>query len=129
MKNSKQYFMINKIDYQRSCKDNATTTKLLAVKPSRNSLAIFMLNQGATNLIDTKSIMSCHIFNAYQVERIISYDGLIGVNKKPKGNSPSRLVAVVEKCSFRLFKSRWIVRNLATMPPPLRWCLISSVET
>lgn len=96
MKNSKQYFMINKIDYQRSCKDNATTTKLLAVKPSRNSLAIFMLNQGATNLIDTKSIMSCHIFNAYQVERIISYDGLIGVNKKPKGNSPSRLVAVVE---------------------------------
>lgn len=55
------------------------TTKLLTAQPSRHTLAIFMPAKGIT------------CYNN-------SYGGLIGANIIPKGNNPSRLVAVVETC-------------------------------
>jgi len=76
--------------------DNNATTKLLAVKPSRNLLAIFVPKiHGATNpMIATGA--KRHIFSLSHNEEVISYDGLMGVNTRPKGNSPSRLCAVVQ---------------------------------
>lgn len=66
-----------------------TTTKLLAVKPNRQTMA-FLLSVILTNNSQRYSL------NPSIFGRVSVYNGLIGVNTKPKGNSPSRLVTVVE---------------------------------
>lgn len=66
-----------------------TTTKLQAVKPNRQTMA-FLLSVILTNNSQRYSL------NPSLFGRVSVYNGLIGVNTKPKGNSPSRLVAVVE---------------------------------
>lgn len=67
--------------------DNTATTKIQAVKPNRHTLAIFTPRHSTgvnlSSLQDTFTVSSV-------------YGGLIGVNTKPKGNSPSRICAVVE---------------------------------
>lgn len=64
--------------------DNTATTKHISVKPNRHTLAIFTPKAGVNaSLQDTCTVSSV-------------YGGLIGVNTKPKGNSPSRICAVVE---------------------------------
>lgn len=67
--------------------DNTATTNLIAVQPNRHTLAIFTPTHSTgvnkPSLQDTCTVSSV-------------YGGLIGVNTKPKGNSPSRLLAVVE---------------------------------
>lgn len=75
---------------------NNATTKHITAKPSRQSLAIFVPKiHGATNpMIATGA--KRHIFSLSHHEEVISYDGLMGVNTRPKGNSPSRLCAVVQ---------------------------------
>lgn len=69
--------------------DNTATTKLSAVQPNRHTLAIFTpkypTGVNKTSLQDTCKVSSV-------------YGGLIGVNTRPKGNSPSRLITVVETC-------------------------------
>lgn len=72
--------------------DNNATTKQKAVKPSRHSLAIF------TPTVSDNSPTSVNISSLQDTDSITSYGGLIGVNTRPKGNSPSRLFAVVETC-------------------------------
>ncbi|OAV29205.1 hypothetical protein AO368_1129 [Moraxella catarrhalis] len=72
--------------------DNNATTKQKAVKPSRHSLAIF------TPTVSDNSPTSVNISSLQDTNSITSYGGLIGVNTRPKGNSPSRLFAVVETC-------------------------------
>lgn len=69
--------------------DNTATTKLIAVQPSRQSLAIFTPSayQSIVGVRHIQALMGLSV-----------YGGLIGVNKTPKGNSPSRLLAVVETC-------------------------------
>lgn len=69
--------------------NNAITTTHKAVKPNRHTLA-FLLSEIRQNQ---------HIYALFGC--IFFYVGLIGVNTKPKGNSPSRLYAVVE--TQRLF--------------------------
>ena len=69
--------------------NTATTKTLLAVKPSRHSLAIFTPIIGVIRHIKPKGLSV--------------YGGLIGVNTKPQGNSPSRLLSVVETCHL-IFK-------------------------
>lgn len=71
---------------------NTHTTKLKAVKPSRHSLAIFALT------VSDNSATGVNISSLHNTDSITSYGGLIGVNTRPKGNSPSRLLAVVETC-------------------------------
>ena len=71
---------------------NTHTTKLKAVKPSRHSLAIFTLT------VSDNSATGVNISSLQDTDSITSYGGLIGVNTRPKGNSPSRLLAVVETC-------------------------------
>lgn len=67
--------------------DNNATTKHISVKPNRHTLAIFTPTHSTgvnlSSLQDTCTVSSV-------------YGGLIGVNTKPKGNSPSRICAVVE---------------------------------
>lgn len=72
---------------------NSVTTKHKAVKPNRHSLAIFVpkINPTTNRTIATGAKQRHN--NAHSVT---SYDGLIGGNTKPKGNTPSRLYAVVE---------------------------------
>lgn len=64
--------------------DNTATTNLIAVQPNRHTLAIFTPKAG----VNASSQDTCTVSSVY--------GGLIGVNTKPKGNSPSRLLAVVE---------------------------------
>lgn len=71
---------------------NTHTTKRKAVKPSRHSLAIFTLT------VSDNSATGVNISSLQDTDSITSYGGLIGVNTRPKGNSPSRLFAVVETC-------------------------------
>lgn len=71
---------------------NTHTTKLKAVKPSRHSLAIF------TPTVSDNSPTSVNISSLQDTDSITSYGGLIGVNTRPKGNSPSHLGMVVETC-------------------------------
>ena len=71
---------------------NTHTTKLKAVKPSRHPLAIFALT------VSDNSATGVNISSLHDTDSITSYGGLIGVNTRPKGNSPSRLLAVVETC-------------------------------
>ncbi|RKM33708.1 hypothetical protein D6D60_04965 [Moraxella catarrhalis] len=71
---------------------NTHTTKLKAVKPSRHPLAIF------TPTVSDNSATGVNISSLHDTDSITSYGGLIGVNTRPKGNSPSRLLAVVETC-------------------------------
>ena len=77
--------------------DNNATTKLLAVKPSRNLLAIFVPKiYGATNPIIATGAKR-HIYSLLHHGVIASYGGLIRPNKRPfTGNKSSRLVTVVE---------------------------------
>ena len=77
--------------------DNNVTTKLLAVKPSRNLLAIFVPKiYGATNPIIATGAKR-HIYSLLHHGVIASYGGLIRPNKRPfTGNKSSRLLAVVE---------------------------------
>lgn len=67
--------------------DNTATTKTIAVQPNRHTLAIFTPTHSTgvnkPSLQDTCTVSSV-------------YGGLIGVNTKPKGNSPNRLLSVVE---------------------------------
>ena len=81
------------------------TTKLLAVKPSRHTLAIFMpriclttnqqINKGI-NRITSVFIQARHIFSVTSAN---IYDGLIEPNKIPLvGNKLNRLVTVVKTC-------------------------------
>lgn len=71
---------------------NNRTTKLKAVKPSRHPLAIF------APTVSDNSATGVNISSLHNTDSITSYGGLIGVNTRPKGNSPSRLLAVVETC-------------------------------
>lgn len=76
------------------CSDNGFTTELKAVKPNRHSMAIFMSNT-------LKKVLSAGINTVLFLNRlkgrIKRNNGLIGVNTRPiLGNSPSRLLAVVE---------------------------------
>lgn len=71
---------------------NNRTTKQIAVKPSRHSLAIF------APTVSANSATGVNISSLHDTDSITSYGGLIGVNTRPKGNSPSRLFAVVETC-------------------------------
>ncbi|WP_063514386.1 hypothetical protein [Moraxella ovis] len=73
--------------------NNTATTKRKAVKPNRHSLAIFMPKAGVNASSQDKHAPSWAIRALSSV-----FGGLIGVNTKPKGNSPSRLFAVVETC-------------------------------
>ena len=77
--------------------DNNVTTKLQAVKPSRNLLAIFVPKiYGATNPIIATGAKR-HIYSLLHHGVIASYGGLIRPNKRPfTGNKSSRLVTVVE---------------------------------
>lgn len=72
--------------------NNTATTKFQAVKPSRHSLAIF------TPTVSDNSATSVNISSLHDTDSITSYGGLIGVNTRPKGNSPSHLGMVVETC-------------------------------
>lgn len=69
--------------------DNTVTTNLIAVQPNRHTLAIFTPKH-STGVNKTSLQNTCTVSSVY--------GGLIGVNKRPKGNSPSRLLAVVETC-------------------------------
>lgn len=71
--------------------NNTATTKRKAVKPNRHSLAIFTPKAGVNASSQDKHAPSWVIRALSSV-----FGGLIGVNTKPKGNSPSRLFAVVE---------------------------------
>lgn len=79
------------------------TTKLLAAKPSRHSLAIFVpkiylttnqqINKGMNK--NTFALRASHIYNIGN--SVVRYGGLIKPNKIPfMGNKLSRLVTVVE---------------------------------
>lgn len=71
--------------------DNTATTKLSAVKPNRHTLAIFTPKAGVNASSQDKHAPLWEIRALSSV-----FGGLIGVNTKPKGNSPSRLITVVE---------------------------------
>ena len=77
--------------------DNNVTTKLLAVKPSRNLLAIFVPKiYGATNPIIATGAKR-HIYSLLHHGVIASYGGLIRPNTIAfMVNKSSRLVTVVE---------------------------------
>lgn len=85
--------------------DNNTTTKPLTALPSRHSLAIF------TPTVSDNSPTGVNISSLQDTDSITSYGGVMGVNTRPKGNSPNRLVAVVEPCHPLL----WVV----TLTKPL----------
>ena len=87
----------NRLPLVAGMMDNNVTTKLLAVKPSRNLLAIFVPKiYGATNPIIATGAKR-HIYSLLHHGVIASYGGLIRPNKRPfTGNKSSRLVTVVE---------------------------------
>lgn len=85
---------------------HSVTTKLIAVKPSRHTLAIFMpriclttnqqINKGM-NRITSVFIQTRHKYSTVESANI--YDGLIEPNKIPLvGNKLNRLLAVVKTC-------------------------------
>ena len=76
--------------------DNNATTNHTTAKPSRHSLAIFVPRINPTTNRTIAAGAKRHIFSLSHNEEVISYDGLMGVNTRPKGNSPSRLYAVVQ---------------------------------
>lgn len=73
--------------------DNTATTKLTSAQPSRHTLAIFMPNATCALSVSITSLLDACTNKPSSV-----YGGLIGVNTTPKGNSPSRMLAVVETC-------------------------------
>ena len=79
---------------------NNATTKLLAVKPNRHSLAIFIPKiHGATNPMSTTGIKQRHIYSLLPIQSgsNASYGGLIRPNTIAfMVNKSSRLVTVVE---------------------------------
>lgn len=79
--------------------DNNATTKHITALPSRHSLAIF------TPTVSDNSPTGVNISSLQDTDSITSYGGVMGVNTRPKGNSPSRLCAVVEPCHPLL----WVV--------------------
>ena len=87
----------NRLPLVAGMMDNNATTKLIAVKPSRNLLAIFVPKiYGATNPIIATGAKR-HIYSLLHYGVIASYGGLIRPNKRPfTGNKSSRLLAVVE---------------------------------
>lgn len=87
----------NNLPNMAAMNNNSTTTKHITAKPSRHSLAIFVPKiNPTTNRTIAAGAKTRHIFSLSHNEEVISYDGLMGVNKRPKGNSPSRLCAVVQ---------------------------------
>ncbi len=90
--------LINRLPLVAGMMDNNATTKLLAVKPSRNLLAIFVPKiHRATNFMIATGAKR-HIYSLLRYFRSgASYGGLIRPNKRPfTGNKSSRLVTVVE---------------------------------
>ena len=87
----------NNLPNMAAMNNNSTTTKHITAKPSRHSLAIFVPKiNPTTNRTIAAGAKTRHIFSLSHNEEVISYDGLMGVNTRPKGNSPSRLCAVVQ---------------------------------
>ena len=87
----------NSLPNMAAMNNNSTTTKHITAKPSRHSLAIFVPKiNPTTNRTIAAGAKTRHIFSLSHNEEVISYDGLMGVNTRPKGNSPSRLCAVVQ---------------------------------
>lgn len=93
------------LDSQANNADNERTTKQIAVKPSRHSLAIF------APTVSDNSPTGVKISSLQDTDSITSYGGLIGVNTRPKGNSPSRLFAVVETC-HPIFRWRKLTKQI-----------------
>lgn len=89
IKQQRQYHEFSSLEPMSRLGQNNHTTKQKAVQPSRHPLAIFSPNTATGE----KHLSLQDIHNVS-----ISYGGLIGVNTRPKGNSPSRLFAVVETC-------------------------------
>ena len=89
-------FPKNSLPSMAAMNNNSTTTKHITAKPSRHSLAIFVPRINPTTNRTIAAGAKRHIFSLSHNEEVISYDGLMGVNKRPKGNSPSRLYAVVQ---------------------------------
>ena len=89
--------LINRLPLVAGMMDNNATTKLIAVKPSRNLLAIFVPKiHRATNFMIATGAKR-HIYSLLHYGVIASYGGLIRPNKRPfTGNKSSRLLAVVE---------------------------------
>ena len=85
-------FLQKSLEFFTCHSDNNATTKLLTALPSRHFLAIF------TPTVSDNSPTSVNIPSLQDAHSITNYGGVIGVNTRPKGNSPSRLVAVVEPC-------------------------------
>lgn len=87
----------NNLPNMAAMNNNSSTTKHITAKPSRHSLAIFVPKiNPTTNRTIAAGAKTRHIFSLSHNEEVISYDGLMGVNTRPKGNSPSRLCAVVQ---------------------------------
>ena len=90
-------FPKNNLPSMAAMNNNSTTTNHTTAKPSRHSLAIFVPKiNPTTNRTIAAGAKTRHIFSLSHNEEVISYDGLMGVNTRPKGNSPSRLCAVVQ---------------------------------
>lgn len=86
----------NNLPSMAAMNNNSTTTNHTTAKPSRHSLAIFVPRINPTTNRTIAAGAKRHIFSLSHNEEVISYDGLMGVNTRPKGNSPSRLYAVVQ---------------------------------
>lgn len=79
--------------------NNTATTKIQAVKPNRHSLAIFTPTVSNNSTTGVNASLQDKHAPSWIIRALSSvFGGLIGVNTKPKGNSPSRLVSVVETC-------------------------------
>ncbi|NSM10993.1 hypothetical protein G5C01_06440 [Moraxella bovoculi] len=77
--------------------NNTATTKRKAVKPNRHSLAIFTPTVSNNSTTGVNASSQDKHAPSWVIRALSSvFGGLIGVNTKPKGNSPSRLFAVVE---------------------------------
>ncbi|TWV80324.1 hypothetical protein [Moraxella sp. VT-16-12] len=85
--------MVRTLAKSSNLSNNTATTKTIAVMPSRHTLAIFMPNATCALSAFITSLLDTCISRLSAV-----YGGLIGVNTRPKGNSPSRLLSVVETC-------------------------------
>ena len=89
-------FPKNSLPSMAAMNNNSTTTNHTTAKPSRHSLAIFVPRINPTTNRTIAAGAKRHIFSLSHNEEVISSDGLMGVNTRPKGNSPSRLYAVVQ---------------------------------
>lgn len=85
-------FLQKSLEFFTCHSDNNATTKPLTALPSRHSLAIF------TPTVSDNSPTSVNIASLQDAHSIANYGGVMGVNTRPKGNSPNRLVAVVQPC-------------------------------